>query len=250
MRCLFCFIVGGRRSEVSGSLTSRDGKDATIDLDDSDEDTVPVTPITAKTGADLGSTKKNRRKQRRILNETEEIGFGEENPIAAGFQQAGLENFLAFDRRHLLVKSSITDFTNSLMLQKKPTWLAECKAWTKEIVSSGLKAQGVFKDGKAQPLGADAAFCYLPTGLRGSQLEEGVPAFNVWDTLITEKVFKFMNKYLSDNGLFALLHSGEYEHLLVIADACTKTGYFRIASSSIVLTTEPQWKPKREFQVF
>lgn len=186
---------------------------------------------------------------RRILHDEEDVGSLRTCPTAVGLERDAFKDFRVYGSRHLYVQSSISDFTKSLMMQKKPTWLADCRTWNKNLVSAGFRKSGVVKDGKEQLIAADAAFVYLPTGLCGTNLQDSVPDFNIWDPYLPENVFKFMNKYIGDSGFFALLHSGEYDHLMVIADACSTTGVFCAASSFTVLILEPQWKPKRDFQV-
>src|SRR5450759_4086528 len=113
---LVFLLAGGRNSELTGSLRSQVEKGMTVDLGDPDDD-LPQTPTTQRTGpagADLGSTKKKGRKQRRILGDSDEFGLTGENPLATGLERAGFENFRSYDRRHLHVKSSITDFTKLL----------------------------------------------------------------------------------------------------------------------------------------
>lgn len=202
---------------------------------------------------DLGSIKKKkfRRTFRRLdLEKGDEdeqflkdaLWYGRERPFS--------EDNRKILERHLLVRSGLKE-SNSIIERTggMPDWTKYCDEWLASLISCGGRDKGVVRNGKIRSFAVDAAFIYLPLGLRPTYNDASLPDFCQWDPDLPKAFFNCMSRFLGDNGYAAILHAGDYQHIHGIMEGVRENGQFKILSSYSILLEEPFFKAKKDFSV-
>lgn len=169
-----CILFAGKK----GSASAGSGHVLSIGREDDEQQTPMPAPKkkSRKTAADLGSSKRGRK--RTFIDLIQEV---DKNAcLSLGIVRDTLQ-FLDGSNRHLLVRSGLKDSANSLIaLRKKPFWVRDCDAWVKNLVSSGMRTAPIVIDKKAVSATAfHLGFIYFPTHLRPHSTGAIPPVWNL-----------------------------------------------------------------------
>lgn len=207
----------------------------------------PITPLDAgKKVVAIDATSTKKKKKRSVAD----IGYSQRESAAAIGVQRDVGNFCEHPTSHIIIQSSVVEFFDSVFNRaEKPKWVVDVESWGKDLVKSGLREKCVIRGGKVRSFGVDAGFVYLPTGLGPSLLDRKIPKWNVPDHSIVGSFFKAMDPFLADDGLLAILHTGDYDQISQVISASQESKKFECVGTHHVVMGAPMYKAKTDIQV-